>query len=312
MLKDLLAAAGVNAIAFANGVEWTREEIANFVLTGLQTAGNDAVVGTAYSDTITGGAGNDTLSGGQGSDVYVFESGSGTDTIVETDADGVDAVSLGASLAPGNVSVRHGANADDLVIDTGGGNSITVSGQFTGAGKGIEEIVFSNGTVWSRALLASKAIASSQTGGADTVNGSTLADRIAGGAGNDALNGGDGADSYVFNRGDGADTIADTGVENGADRIEFGAGIAAADVDLFRSGANDLTIALRGSGDKMVVKDHFLAGAAKIGVIKFADGTLWNGDKILDAASNQAPLAGTALADKAATQGQAFSFAVPT
>src|ERR1044072_3244005 len=113
-----------------------------------------------------------------------------------------------------------------------------------------------------------------QTAGADTIAGSARADTITGGTGNDSIDGREGADVYLFNRGDGQDTISDTGAGVGQDRIEFGANIGEADVD-FAHGTNfnDLVIAIRNTTDRITVKDYFAAGGAKIGEIVLKDGT---------------------------------------
>ena len=62
--------------------------------------------------------------------------------------------------------------------------------------------------------------------GHDTLIGGTEANLLMGGRGNDLLQGGDGHDTYLFNLGDGIDTIEDTARYVGeGNRIQFGAGI---------------------------------------------------------------------------------------
>ncbi len=51
--------------------------------------GRDTLLGSAGNDTLTGGAGDDSLNGGKGSDVFVFEAGSGNDTLTGFE-DGID------------------------------------------------------------------------------------------------------------------------------------------------------------------------------------------------------------------------------
>ena len=48
----------------------------------------------------------------------------------------------------------------------------------------------------------------------DTLDGGNGNDTLIGGAGNDALTGGAGADTFVYNQGNGADTITDFGAGN--------------------------------------------------------------------------------------------------
>jgi RTX calcium-binding nonapeptide repeat (4 copies)/Haemolysin-type calcium binding protein related domain len=113
--------------------------------------------------------------------------------------------------------------------------------------------------------------------GNDTIDAGTGHDVIAGGTGTDTIQGGAGDDVFVFNRGDGADTIRDDGtviareevavalnghstelvirpynspipigtpINGGADTLQFGRGIAVADL-IVRFVGNDLVIAIR-------------------------------------------------------------------
>ncbi len=79
--------------------------------------------------------------------------------------------------------------------------------------------------------------------GNDTLTGSAYADILMGGVGADRLEGGNGNDTYVFGRGDGVDTINDTGstavgssYAPGGDKLLFGIGITIEDLILQRDG----------------------------------------------------------------------------
>ncbi|WP_159442536.1 calcium-binding protein, partial [Agrobacterium sp. DSM 25558] len=73
--------------------------------------------------------------------------------------------------------------------------------------QGLERIAFADGTTWDAAQIRTKAIASAQTNGNDTITGFATGDTYTGGKGNDVINGGEGSDTYVYARGDGNDTI---------------------------------------------------------------------------------------------------------
>jgi len=114
-------------------------------------------------------------------------------------------------------------------------------------------------------------------------NGSTT---YIGGAGNDTITGTEYNDTYVFNRGDGADTITDWGFHSTAsqqlDRLSFGAGIAAADIGAQRSG-NDLIVTVAGqAGDQITIRNWFLdaGGYYRIEQVNFADGTTWGHNQL--------------------------------
>ncbi|SNT01411.1 Ca2+-binding protein, RTX toxin-related [Tardiphaga sp. OK246] len=312
-LKGFLAGSesGVDKVVFADGTVWSKTTVANAILASKMTTGADTIVGTGFADAIAGGLGNDTLSGGAGGDTYSFNRGDGQDNIVELQADGNDRLKLGSGITVAQVTLRKGSvDPTDLVVDIGGGETITVKGQLAGGGAGIEAIMFADGTVWGPVDIDQKLMTLAQTSGADTIYGSGNADTITGGAGNDVLDGRGGADVYVFNRGHGQDTIFDSGT--GLDRIEFGAGIVAADVDFSHgSNPNDLIITLRGSTDSITVKDHFVVGGARIGQVVLADGTVWFTSDIAVLAGNHAPTVVSAIGTKNVAQNALFSFAVP-
>ena len=123
--------------------------------------------------------------------------------------------------------------------------------------------------------------------GADTIYGDEGNDTIYGGNGNDTLIGGEGSDrleggyhndTYVFNLGDGEDTIYDfhdSYTDSRADRILFGKGISLNDVSLERVD-NNLVVSYS-VNDKVTIQDayryYYGAGKFEIENIDFEDGT---------------------------------------
>jgi Ca2+-binding RTX toxin-like protein len=113
----------------------------------------------------------------------------------------------------------------------------------------------------------------------DTLYGEAGNDTLIGGAGNDYLDGGVGNDTYVFNRGDGQDTIYDYDATAGnKDVIRFAEGIAPDEVIARRSG-DHLILGIKDSADKITVNYHFYDEARSqyaIEEVHFADGTVWD------------------------------------
>ncbi|MBW8300072.1 MAG: hypothetical protein K0M60_10770, partial [Hydrogenophaga sp.] len=185
-------------------------------------SGADQLYGDAGNDTLEGGTGGDQLSGGVGSDTYVFTRGDGADVVTEIGGDGTNDTLRLKGILPSQV-VLEMSGSDMLVsIDGGLGGIIRVLG---GAASstfdqfGIERIVFDNGAIWDANYLRNFALPSD---GDDALLGTNIGDVIAGGLGNDTLTGAGGNDTYVYARGDGNDTIVETGTNQGsADRLVF-------------------------------------------------------------------------------------------
>ncbi|MDP1573035.1 MAG: calcium-binding protein, partial [Pseudomonadota bacterium] len=144
----------------------------------------------------------------------------------------------------------------------------------------IDRVDFADGTNWSKAQLQAWALNYSGTagndslsamsdgdnilnglGGNDWLHGSSGNDTLIGGTGTDYLNGGTGNDTYVFNLGDGVDTISDYDSSSGnQDTARFGAGINYDQLWLKRSG-NNLEASVIGTADKVTIQNWY-AGSA--------------------------------------------------
>ncbi|PIT71419.1 calcium-binding protein, partial [Limnohabitans sp. JirII-31] len=261
--------------------------------------GNDSLAGDYGDDTLVGGVGNDYLSGWQGNDTYVFNQGDGQDTINDLDywVPNVDTLQLGAGLLVGDTQVS--AVGEDLKLSWGT-DTVTVQSYFNSAYYQVEKISFADGTTWGFADIVSRVIRNGSDGadyitgfrdyanringlgGNDTLIGGNQDDVIDGGAGNDTLTGGTGNDTltggygndiYVFNQGDGADTINDydTTADN-IDTLQLGSVLLAANTTLDRVG-NDLKLSW--GTDMVTVQSYFSSAYNRVEKISFADGTTW-------------------------------------
>ena len=243
--------------------------IGNDTLAGSD--GNDLVYGGAGTDVLDGGVGNDTLKGNwettgevAGNDTYLFGRDYGQDTISDYDvtAGNKDTIQmLTGILATDLVVTRNGA---DLLLGINGTtDQITVSNYFTGNSYQIETVSFSDGTVWSIADIADRAIYNGTTGndnmigiatndrmnglsGDDLIYGVGGRDILNGGIGNDTIFGGDendtviGSDGNDYLYGDMGNDVIDGGIGN--DYVYAGTGndsIAGGDGDDYLRGEND-------------------------------------------------------------------------
>ncbi|MES9920031.1 MAG: calcium-binding protein [Candidatus Thiodiazotropha sp.] len=106
--------------------------------------------------------------------------------------------------------------------------------------------------------------------GDDRLEGGNGADTLTGGAGNDQLVGGRGNDTYIFNAGDGQDTIDNLG--GGLDTLRFeGIDFNQVASGLMRSGDN-LILRVSGGSDQVTLQDYFKGGDHAVDRIVFASG----------------------------------------
>lgn len=268
-------------------------------------AGNDTLNGSSGNDQLVGGIGNDSLVAGLGDDSYLIELGDGQDTLVETG--GQDAVLYGAGIVASDVSV-HRVGSDLLLSHTNGSDRLTIKGWFayTDGRAWVEEIRFADGNVWSADELTRQALTQMGSDGNDNLKGSdNFGDTLSGGAGNDTLygysgddhlaggagydylyggngndtlavgagggyaDGGLGDDLYLYDGGDGALGVGDSG---GDDSVRFGEGIQAEDAKFQKQG-NSLTITLA-DGGQIILNDwfYYANGSRMIERFQFADG----------------------------------------
>ncbi|MGJ0486227.1 MAG: calcium-binding protein [Methylomicrobium sp.] len=136
-------------------------------------------------------------------------------------------------------------------------------------------------------------------GGNDLILGGAGDDMLNGGTGIDTLYGGMGSDTYVFNLGDGADTIIEMNGDTGTDTLQFGDGIRAGDLDIFMDG-DKLVFAHINGKDRLTVANWFgsLAdGAHRLDTVTFADGAMLQLDALQLGSVGNDTLIGTSNSD---------------
>lgn len=87
--------------------------------------GADVLKGGAGKDELSGGAGDDILNGGRGSDTFRFDGGNDVIEDFSDDLLVID-VDLGGGTSAGDVMARAQVSGDDIVIDFGGGDALTL------------------------------------------------------------------------------------------------------------------------------------------------------------------------------------------
>jgi trimeric autotransporter adhesin len=250
----------------------------------LTLTGANAINGTgnALNNTLTGNSAANVLTGGAGNDTYVV---SADDTVIENANEGTDLVQsdvawtldanlenltlIGASAVNGtgntlnNVLTGNGAanvltggagndtyvvSADDTVIENANEGTDTVQSDVTWTlGAHLEHLT----------LTGVAAIDATGNTLNNTLTGNSGSNQLAGGPGNDTLRGGLGNDTYLFNRGDGQDTVFENDATAGNnDRLLWGNTINPLDLVLSRQ-VNDLRIALHGTTERVTIQNWY-------------------------------------------------------
>ncbi|OOR89859.1 calcium-binding protein [Moraxella bovis] len=267
-------------------------------------SGNNHAYGGDGDDIIYSGIGNDKLEGGIGSDVYVLGKNFGKDEIINFNPNGQDkdVIKFTDGILLSHLDIKRTDN--HLIINQKGTtNSIKVTNFFERDALGdfnVQQIIGADGNYLTVDQI--KAIVMQGTAdddnlyaysegsrldgkeGSDRLIGNAGNDTLIGGTGNDTLNGGAGNDTYLFELGDGKDTInSRDNNTNKIDSIVFGENINPEQVTLKRIG-NNLVISYS-EQDQVTVQNFFDANGAtnyRIDQIKFADGTIWHVDDIKD------------------------------
>ena len=199
----------------------------------------DLIVGSDDTDDVLeGGGSDDTMTGGTGADTFVFDEESGADTITDfstTEGDKIDLTAFTASITWAGLQAVM-TQVDDDPLTTEVDETATV----------IDLSSFGGGTITLKGITKTDLTADmfvlddyAGTDGADTLEGTSR---------DETFTGGGGADTFVFDENNGADTITDFTVDT--DKIDLSAftGITSLDDLLYWKSGGDTLIYLRFDG----------------------------------------------------------------
>jgi Ca2+-binding RTX toxin-like protein len=253
----------------------------------LGLGGNDVLDSGGGDDFLAGGAGDDVMRGGAGYDSYYVGNFEGIDRIEEVDDGSGNELQFGYGITPDNLSIST-TEAGDLVFSLPNAGQLTVVDGFGSDGvRHISNVLFQEGTEWSAQDILAHYL-SGASDGDDYLHGTRADDTLAGGKGNDTLVGDEGNDLYLYNSGDGADTIIDIA---GFDTLRFGEGVIPDDWTIASNG-QDLLIRHVSGTDEITIQGWFVDPANEIERVEFADGTVWESADIVAGLANQVGTAG--------------------
>lgn len=267
-----LAGNGFSATGREEGDLMLGSDIENLLL-GM--GGGDEIEGRGGNDHIDGGVGDDRLDGGGGDDIVL--GGDGDDHLQGADGNDVLEGGFGADQLHGGdgMDVLRGGDEADLLHGEAG-NDVLHGGLGDDrlyGGYGDDLMVAEEGNDYLDGAEGDDTLLGGA--GSDEVHAGSGDDSLEGGAGIDQLYGGDGADAYVYNVGDGSDSIFDYGSDDPAmtrDVIRFGAGIDLSDVNVYTSARYGTTwIELFGESISIVgVEDFRLDNGTLLDILTMA------------------------------------------
>ncbi|MBC7700832.1 calcium-binding protein, partial [Aquabacterium sp.] len=214
--------------------------------------------GNALNNYLVGNSGNNVLDGLSGADRMFGNAGN--DTYIVNSVDDVIYEFAGAA----------NGTADEVKSSV----SYSIAQQFT---QGVENLTLTGaGNINGTGNAASNAL-----------TGNSGANALTGGGGNDTYRGGLGADvltsasttsndTYIWGRGEGADTLTDAG---GTDQLSVLAGITADQLWLRHVG-NNLELSVIGTADKFTINNWYTAAANQVESVKLSDGKALMSSKV--------------------------------
>ena len=259
-------------------------------------SGADTIDAGAGYDVIAGGTGDDALTGGPGHDTYLFNPGDGVDSIDDTATtyegnviqfgDGITFDDLTISYEDDTLIVNVGSNGDQLRLtgfdreDALGSHAVETFRFADGSKNTYAELIAKGfdiiGTPDDDEILGTNVDDRIQgLAGNDTITSGAGADLLAGGSGADTLTGGEGHDTYLFNPGDGTDTIIDESLTDEGNVIQFGDGITFDDLTLSYED-DTLIINVGSNGDQLRLSGfdrEDALGTHAVETFRFADGS---------------------------------------
>jgi VCBS repeat-containing protein len=207
--------------------------------------GNDDITGSDGGDVIDGGTGSDVMQGGRGNDVYYVDHL--LDQVIETVGGGFDKVFS-------SINYQLGQYVEHCTLQ---GNAISATGN------GLRNTLEGNGLN-------------------NTLTGGDGNDTLVGNGGDDTLNGGNGGDGYVYEFGDGRDTIVETGTDAASkDVIVLAGSLIASDVNFVRNPDHALDLILTFiDGGSLTVLNYFAASGPNIERLEFTTGAVWDATEL--------------------------------
>lgn len=274
--------------------------------------GNDEIeVSSSEKAVVSGGLGNDIVRLSYTNAVFEYNLGDGNDLLILDNERNDISIRFGEGISWEDLEFsqitetildewNNSSTSESLLIKVKNDeNTITVrywfggeSGEYSDSTNyKVDKFIFSDGSIYTRDDIPGEVYIG--TDGDDTLEGTVLNNTYNGQQGNDVSFDPEGKDIYIFNLGDGKDTITDV---NGVDKIVFGENITIDDVEFYREQDpnnsdsweptlyDDLVIKIKNTSDEIRIKNYYYEEESngeyiykyQIENIEFVDGTIIN------------------------------------
>ena len=297
---------GIESVLFADGTVWTRQQLlnaasnaaqqANVPATGLCASGSGQTLDTGGTVNYVHGDGGYEGPGGWIGDTFVFDKGYGFLEIDETDTNSNrdNVLSLGSGITAKNLEVT-GDEAGNIFLDVTGTNlthdEIKLDGELSDPSRGVQSLVFADGTVWTRQqLIAESTIAQPS----DRLYGTTTGETYDGQGISTYAYGKGGGDTFVYDAGYGVFEVEEVDSSATPDNVLKLGGIAPSQIQVTGDESGNLFITDGIAGDRLKLDGQLLGQACGVQSIQFGDGTVWTAAQ-LDALATTGSASNTKL-----------------
>ncbi|CZF81506.1 tandem-95 repeat protein [Grimontia marina] len=295
----------VEEIEFSSGESLNNDEISKLVniertssdVSDTSTDGDNYIEGSSGDDILEGGLGRDTLIGNGGNDTYVFTKGDGHDIIRDSEGWN-DTIELSGYILSDLKITKVSRNTNDLLLSFYDNNdSIKIvngasSNFFSSYWNQIEFLKFVDTDESVRlSEILGDVVLTSPSEFNDEIRGNRFGNTLTGGLGSDRLIGGEGDDIYLYHKGDGDDTVIDSGRHDTADTIQFVDYLSSDITYIAASGeeGRDAIIRFSEGSDRVTLynafdRDDSSWSVRNLGIEKlvFSDGVEWDRSKLTE------------------------------
>jgi plastocyanin len=228
-------------------------------------SGDNVFIPNGFAYSVTDAAG--------GADTILYSAGDGNLLVDETNPAGVEQTVLqfDSSVSEADVAISINAYGDVILSLSSTGATITLDGMAESLNDGVGSVTFADGTTWTAAQILS----AEQTGtyGEGVLYGGYGQSTLNPGGFVHTVDGGVGANTILYQAGDGDLTINETADTSQQSVLQFGAGISAAQIEAVGDAAGDIILTVAGLGTNITLSGMLANPLAGVGSLVFADGT---------------------------------------